>query len=175
MKISEGNTCVNVDVIVPVHNASETIRETVESALHQWFPTRSPSGDGHAQDGEQSLNCLSNIDVDVAVCCHDDGSTDDSLKILEQIQRGLLSSPLQSAPPPEGASRRIRTRLLIGTNADGVARGAGYARNRATELRARNESPTSTPTQSSASFLCMLDSDDIMPVSYTHLTLPTKA
>lgn len=166
MNVSEGNTCVNVDVIVPVHNASETIRETVESALHQWFPTRlsSPSGDGNAQDGEQSLDCLSNIDVDVAVCCHDDGSTDDSLKILEQIQKELLFSPPQPPPPPpEGASRRIRTRLLIGTNADGVARGAGYARNRATELRARNESPTCTPTQSSsASFLCMLDSDDVM-------------
>mmetsp|Transcript_17111 Transcript_17111/g.49115 ORF Transcript_17111/g.49115 Transcript_17111/m.49115 type:complete len:561 (-) Transcript_17111:78-1760(-) len=169
---SEGNTCVNVDVIVPVHNALETIRETVESALYQWIPTRlSSSGGGHAEGGEQSLNCLSTIDIDVAVCCHDDGSTDDSLKILEQIQRELLSLQHTSSDatkttphptPPEGASRRICTRLLIGTNEDGVARGAGYARNRATELRARNADPLSTPTQSSVSYLCMLDSDDIM-------------
>jgi glycosyltransferase involved in cell wall biosynthesis len=158
----DGNTCVHVDVIVPVHNASKTIRETVESALHQWIPTKFNSS-------EESNDCLSKIDIDVAVCCHDDGSTDGSLKILEQIQRDLSkqkSDEIKAAstpqpPPPEGASRRIRTRLLVGTNADGVARGAGYARNRAAELRARNNYPSPTPTTPS-SYLCLLDSDDIM-------------
>lgn len=162
--ISDSATCVHVDVIVPVHNASETIRETVESALNQWIPTNLKGS------SEESIDCLSNIDIDVAVCCHDDGSKDGSLKILEQIQKKSSSleksDEMKSAstppPPPVGASRRIRTRLLIGTNADGVARGAGYARNRATELRARNDDPSSTPTPPTSSYLCLLDSDDIM-------------
>lgn len=157
-EISDNNTCVQVDVIVPVHNASETIRETVESALNQWIPTTlngsSPSVEG--------IDCLSNIDIDVAVCCRDDGSTDDSLKILEEMQQSSDETIAASTSPPVGASRRVRTRLLIGTNADGVARGAGYARNRATELRARNDGPSCTPSPPASSYLCLLDSDDIM-------------
>lgn len=159
--ISDIKTCVQVDVIVPVHNASETIRETVESALNQWIP-KTLNGSSPSEEG---IDCLSNIDIDVAVCCHDDGSTDHSLKILEQMssmQQKSDDTKAASTSPPVGASRRIRTRLLIGTNADGVARGAGYARNRATELRARNDGPSSTPTPPPLSYLCLLDSDDIM-------------
>lgn len=161
---SDSNKCIHVDVIVPVHNASETIGETVESALNQWIPTTLKG----SSPSEESIDCLSNIDVDVAVCCHDDGSTDDSLKILEEIERESSmqhesdETKAASTSPPVGASRRIRTRLLIGTNADGVARGAGYARNRATELRARNGGSSSTPSPPSSSYLCLLDSDDIM-------------
>jgi len=157
---------INVDVIVPVHNAEETVKETVHSALNQWIPRRLlTSSDG----------TLSNVDIDVAVCCHDDGSTDDSLRILKEIKAchehqstatngnpGTRNNDDPSERSQDGTipgGRRIRTRLLIGSNADGVARGAGFARNRAAELRCHsNDSDNSVTT----SFLCLLDSDDIM-------------
>ena len=157
----DNSTRVQVDVIVPVHNASKTTRETVESALNQWIPTTLNG----SPPSEEGIDCLCNIDIDVAVCCHDDGSTDDSLKILEEMssmQQKRDETKSASTSPPVGASRRIRTRLLIGTNVDGVARGAGYARNRATELRARKDGPSSTPSPPPSSYLCLLDSDDIM-------------
>ena len=158
--ISDINTCVQVDVTVPVHNASETIRETVESALNQWIP-KTLNG---SLPSEEGIDCLSNIDIDVAVCCHDDGSMDESLKMLEEmsVQQKSDETKAASTSPPVGASRRIRTRLLIGTNADGVARGAGHARNRATELRAHDDGPSCTPTPPPLSCLCLLDSDDTM-------------
>ena len=157
---------INVDVIVPVHNAEETVKETVHSALNQWIPRRLLTG---------SDSTLSNVDIDVAVCCHDDGSTDDSLRILKEIKAcheqqstatngnpGTSNSNDTTERSQDGAvpgGRRIRTRLLIGSNADGVARGAGFARNRAAKLRSRSKDGDNSAT---TSFMCLLDSDDIM-------------
>lgn len=100
----------SVDVIIPVHNAASTLKETIRSVM----------------DSQTKHN--------VTVCCYDDGSTDDSLSLLRELQQQYRRS--QSQRP-----------LLIATSK--LSRGAGYARNRAVEL-------------SNQSFLCFLDSDDIM-------------
>lgn len=126
-----------VDVIIPVHNASETIVETVNSAMHQTVPPHL---------------CSSSLDIDVVVCCHDDGSNDDSWSLLCQLERTCA----ERSEGCENESKRIRTRLLISSSDDGVARGAGYARNRAASLRPAVKWPCDLY------FLCLLDSDDVI-------------
>ncbi len=118
-----------VDVIIPVHNAAKTIVEAVQSAMHQSVP-------------QHLLHCISNIDV--AVCCRDDGSDDDSWKLLLQLQERYKRERNQDW--------KIRTKLLL--SRDGVSRGAGYARNRAASLRGL--------LSQGDHFLCLLDSDDVM-------------
>ncbi|GKY95284.1 hypothetical protein MPSEU_000490400 [Mayamaea pseudoterrestris] len=115
---------IEVNIIIPVHNAALTLRDTLDSALHQ---RRSESHE-----------------IIVYVCCYDDASTDASKEILSEFQQKSKS----------GDKSIIETHLLVASSPDGVSRGAGYARNRAVELR-RNAAP-------STCFLCMLDSDDIM-------------
>lgn len=127
----------HVDVIIPVYNASETIVEAVSSAMHQTVP--------------QHL-CSSPLDIDVVVCCHNDGSSDDSWTLLCQLEQTFA----ELSGECENDIKRIRTRLLISSNDDGVARGAGYARNRAASLRPAMKCPCDSY------FLCLLDSDDIM-------------
>ena len=62
------DAAIEVDIIIPVHNAAETIRETVKSAL-----------------GQVGSKCLSKR-LTIYVCCYDDGSTDDSLTILRELK-----------------------------------------------------------------------------------------
>ena len=132
---------VEVDIIVPVHNAAATLEATIASALNQVVPAHL----------EQDLK---NVDIDIAVCCFDDGSTDDSAKILNDIKIQFESSAASSSyqSPRSDQKKKTKTSMLIARNEDGVARGAGYARNRASEMR---------PRSAEESYICLLDSDDI--------------
>lgn len=129
-----------VDVIIPVHNASQTIVETVNSAVNQTVP--------------QHLVSTCPRVVDVAVCCYDDGSTDDSWRLLCQLKEGFAAK--------RNEHHQIQTKLLISNSKDGVARGAGYARNRAASLRSSMEGAPNNKNDDGPYFLCLLDSDDIM-------------
>jgi glycosyltransferase involved in cell wall biosynthesis len=131
-----------VDVIIPVHNSSETIVETVNSAMHQTVPRHLRS---------------SPLDIDVAVCCYNDGSDDDSWSLLCQLETTFAAE--RSLLAWESETKRIRTKLLISSSDDGVARGAGFARNRAASLRPAMQEK---PCESYNYFLCLLDSDDTM-------------
>ena len=167
---------IEVDVIVPVHNASETIVSTVESAMTQIIP--------------DELDFFTQTDepppvLSIHVCCYDDGSTDNSWKLLTQLLQqhqhdvdeasaatAMAGAIAEKAPPTAG--RRIPTTLRISQSVDGVARGAGYARNRAVAMRSNqhdNDSSTFSHEDQQSQlasvsavdrFLCMLDSDDVM-------------
>lgn len=184
---------IEVDVIVPVHNASETIVSTVESAMTQIIP--------------DELDFFSKTEpppvLSVHVCCYDDGSTDNSWKLLTQLlqqQQHVVnesSTTMIADKAPSTAGRRIPATLYITQSVDGVARGAGYARNRAVDMRSNKlhtiddkKPSTSNKDQQSQQapvaaaavdrFLCMLDSDDVMhPTRVAHqvahlLSLPPE-
>jgi glycosyltransferase involved in cell wall biosynthesis len=141
---------VEVDVIVPVHNASSTLRETVASAMNQvWlFP-----GKGETDEP----NVVPNITL--YVCCYNDSSTDDSWSILQELQE-LYSSPIyldDLVTPLNIKNTRILSKLCIASSTPGSApRGPAWARNQAVRMR---DTPSSHPT---VHFLCWLDSDDVM-------------
>ena len=123
------SSSIEVDVIIPVHNASATIVETVASAM------------------AQSLD-----EVCLHVCCYDDGSTDDSWKLLQGLHQKYANST---------TSTTTTTKQLWIARGE-QSRGAGYARNRAAAMR---KLPTTTATDDDSvqqRFLCMLDSDDTM-------------
>ena len=129
---------VYVDVIIPVHNAAETVVDAVKSAMHQTVP--------------EHLSCLSLLDsIRVTVCCHDDGSKDKSWELLTQLRDDYEERNSQCH---DRHDKRLQTRLLISNNKDGVARGAGYARNQAASLQPLQDD--------NLHFLCLLDSDDTM-------------
>lgn len=125
------NQTIYVDVLVPVHNASATIEETVGSAMKQIIPL-------HLQD------FYSNRRLDVAICCFDDGSTDDSLRILEALQ-------VQYGNETISQSSEFTSTLLIQSSKRSL--GAPAARNRAAQMRENN---------SEDHVLVWLDSDDTM-------------
>ena len=130
---------VEVDVIVPVYNAAATLESTLNSAFSQVDLQQSSADD--------------DISIKLYVCCYDDGSTDESWTILERIQQktsngGTNFSILKGR-------NAIETYFCIAKSADGVSRGAGYARNQAVKIR-RAHSTTQH------CFLCLLDSDDLM-------------
>jgi glycosyltransferase involved in cell wall biosynthesis len=267
---------VEVDVIVPIHNASRTLRDALHSAFHQRVvrlrPPSSASIDDHSpssiDDDDKNNNNNEQeeggskksrdtgvplvLEVVVHVCCYDDGSTDDSWEILLQIakeytqkKRGehaacskiasgrtaeedgqgrcrdqtgqclcetkeeapaaaISSSTLPHAPGTMlvrscavrgkrngksnnhvGCTYYAETHLHIAQSPDGVSRGAGYARNRAVEMRPAmgslgNHKEQDRPKHNDCGnacddkdepnatypphhqFLCLLDSDDIM-------------
>ena len=127
---------IEVDIIIPVHNAAEYLQETVESALAQLTT---------AATGPSSQE---NNNIDIYVCCFDDASTDNSLEILRNIQATRANSL--------SSSSHHLPQLLIQSSSAQSGRGAGFARNQAVAMR---KSTTSSP---GSSFLCFLDSDDIM-------------
>ena len=156
---------VQVDVIIPIHNAAETLEETVTSALHQTIPnellnvSRGNTPQLHVRETKSSF------DLHINVCCYDDGSTDASWDVLKKLQArhgsskaGSSAAAQEKSVDTEGESS-IPSRLLIGKSPEGVGRGAGYARNRAAELSADSKQNGSS---SSIHFLCLLDSDDVM-------------
>jgi glycosyltransferase involved in cell wall biosynthesis len=124
------DTTIAVQIIIPVHNASSTIIETVQSALRQQYVT------------------LPN-NLEIHVCCFDDGSTDNSWELLQS----LLPSNGQSRNEDHSDERRIIPATLHLQRHD-TSRGAGFARNRAVDLLA---SSSQQPT-----ILCWLDADDLM-------------
>ena len=144
---------VKVDVIIAVHNAQETIEETVKSAMNQEIP----------EHLIPSLP-LPNTTFDVAVCCYNDASTDKSLEILYRLKEDFENS---ASLESDESDNNLKPKILIGTAAKGTSsRGAGYARNQAAKLRELD----STLAKSNDGdddiihyhFLCILDSDDIM-------------
>ena len=111
---------VEVDVIIPVHNAADTLQESVLSALNQVIPPRSKDDNDDDDDWLEGLS--------VHVCCYDDGSTDNSWQILRRLQdeQNRASASKQSDSKQASSSlygRRIPTELLILKAEDGVARG----------------------------------------------------
>jgi Glycosyl transferase family 2 len=145
---------VEVDVIVPVHNASSTLRETIASAMHQvWlFP------------GNRKTNVPRSMpNITINVCCYNDSSTDDSWSILQELQElySQTSSDSQDdddIPFQEKVEQgRIPTKLCIASSVPGGApRGPAWARNQAVRMR---DTPSFHPA---SHFLCWLDSDDVM-------------
>lgn len=126
-----------VAVIIPVHNASTTIEDAVRSAMHQTIP--------------QHLTAqLENYTLSVTVCCYDDGSTDESWSILQRLGKGFSNADSEE-------KNRITSFLLTKQSLDGVARGAGFARNKAVGLQSNNRA-----IDDNFHFLCLLDSDDTM-------------
>lgn len=155
-------TLVKVDVIIAVHNAEETVEETVKSALHQEIPAHLLLDDSIKKC--RDITSLSDVKFDVAVCCYNDASSDRSLEILHALKKEHDNS--KSSSHHEG-SKLISTTLLIGTAPEGSSsRGAGYARNQAVKLRDLNDISTTDGRSDSSKnifhFLCILDSDDIM-------------
>jgi glycosyltransferase involved in cell wall biosynthesis len=165
---------ITVDIIVPVHNAAETIEETIQSAMTQCIPPFLLESIAIAREDRISevgdsykRHPLANIFIDVAVCCQDDGSSDSSLEILRTLERDYIS---HSSKVDETSN--ISTKLLIGTNEGNISLGAGGARNRAAALREKvdnNSDDCKQTTRSQPStqedcdyFVCMLDSDDVM-------------
>ncbi len=159
---------VFVDIIVPVHNAESTIDETVKSAMEQKVPsTLIPGGTGN-EDAEVHMEQnliisddyerypLTHVSIDIAVCCQDDGSSDDSLTILRKL-KNMYNRRCTSA------NDKISTKLLVGWNADNSSHGAGWARNRAALLREKSAQGLKSPFDGNdLYFLCLLDSDDVM-------------
>ena len=185
---------VYVDVIIPVHNAAHTIEETVESVMQQSIPDYLISNSNKSSlisskvcaDSEPCVTTkldalganvkdsynrfsLKDVQIDVAICCQNDGSTDESLRILqnlvEQKQSQSQSYPLKKKRKTSDAQPRLSSKLLIASNDDNIARGAGAARNRAASLRGSQMPATagsSSTIDSSLYFLCLCDSDDVM-------------
>ena len=135
---------VQVDVIIPVHNAASTIQEAVQSAMNQEIPV-------HLQESLQPR-----YDIRICVCCYNDRSTDDSWSILEK-----LSKEYERDDDNKHNKNSIATKLFLKTGEDGIGRGAGYARNRAIEL---NNSSSIGCEGNGHHFLCLLDSDDTMHI-----------
>mmetsp|Transcript_63931 Transcript_63931/g.73505 ORF Transcript_63931/g.73505 Transcript_63931/m.73505 type:complete len:555 (+) Transcript_63931:20-1684(+) len=163
---------IEIDVIVPVHNAAKTVRDATLSALRQEIPV------GDSQSKLLRLFFDHYSIVSVTVCCYDDGSTDESLKILRDIEASEIFRQTEQTSK-QLTTTMIPSRLRVKVSCDGIAKGAGYARNRAIEmnnLSIRNCEgiPTSGETirnssegvekekNKSIKFICLLDSDDVM-------------
>ena len=166
---------VFVDVIVPVHNASETIEETVKSAMEQTIPAyllntatekhccSTADLDPHVNDTYERYS-LKDVHIDVAVCCQNDGSTDESLNLLHKLEEHYKEQKDESSTGTGTCNRTriVSSQLLIASNEDGVAKGAGAARNGAASLRAKLRPISSEEFDKSMYFICLLDSDDVM-------------
>ena len=153
---------VEIDVIIPVHNAAETIEETVHLAMYQVIPGRLLS------------SFLEKYSLSINVCCYDDGSTDESWQYLYRLQEYYKNNnknySTKNGDKKDGDNSGIviPACLKIQKSPDGVGRGAGYARNRAAEISSRRLSTEKGIIDAHKSalveeqFLCLLDSDDTM-------------
>jgi len=166
---------IEVDVIVPVYNAASTLRDAIMSVMSQH--TIDSTDDEHRQHPDSSEYGCWNL-LDIHVCCYDDGSTDESWNVLQSLRQELLEDGVIEITPVELSEennkkktesedkddlerkdKEIRFYLHISKSSDGISRGAGYARNRAVEMRAKGSGNT---TAKNHHFLCWLDSDDVM-------------
>lgn len=161
---------VFVDVIIPVHNAEETIEETIQSAMSQSVPAYLLSAGGDNGDpstisfrdksvlDKYKRHPLDGVTIDIAICCQNDGSTDSSLDLIHKL---CDSKKEHNNENNSGKNRfKINTKLLIGSNDNGIAKGAGAARNRAASLRSQQCPVENIDEQ--LYFYCLLDSDDVM-------------
>jgi glycosyltransferase involved in cell wall biosynthesis len=153
---------IEVDVIIPVFNSAEFLRETVASAMHQiWaIPNETPPPP----------------DISVHVCCYNDGSTDESWRILQELHTEYNHNSRHDVPDDplhpkksivqdnsNAACWPIPSKLYIESGSQ--SRGAGYARNRAVAMRAYTSTHVEEKEDNVWRFLCWLDSDDIMEES----------
>lgn len=202
-------SAIHVDVIVPVHNAQSTIEDAVKSAMNQQIPPNLKEFvDYFADDNvhcdennNSSSSSLPHYELSIAVCCYDDGSTDQSLQILQRLQKEYQQQNLEqqleeclgdnSNDDSDGrharstaseTTRTIPSRLLVQSSRTlqpdhMMARGAGFARNRAIEMNdPKNKTTTGVgiggDDDDVLRFLCWLDSDDIMhPYRVAYQTL----
>jgi len=168
---------VYVDVIIPVHDAEETIEETVQSAMSQSVPSYlltsnhdvSGGGDDDGGGGDtfttpcHDKNILDNykrhplngITLDIAVCCQNDGSQDASLDLLHKLS--VYNKKIHDGTENE-RNCNIEIQIFIESNEN--SKGAGAARNRAASLRLQQCPIARRDDQ--PYFLCLLDSDDVM-------------
>ena len=109
-----------VDVIIPVHNAASTVEEAVQSAMRQVVPK----------------NLSLDFKICVNVCCFDDCSSDSSWEILNKLRESFnrKNNSTESKNTEDCDDNNIHSRLFIKKSPSAVARGAGFARNRAAEL-----------------------------------------
>lgn len=203
-------------MIIPVHNASKTITETVYSIFHQQVPAQLLKENGHAvkepfydasatvydddhsnhhsikqvNESYEILDTYSrylfkDIQVNIAICCFDDGSTDDSWSILLQLQQHFQSEFYHKKRDQKmDWNNRMHLnnvsfhfQMILGRPSDGIARGAATARNRAVQFNGHSKDrginikttkstnllyPKSNFKQEACSYLCFIDSDDIM-------------
>jgi hypothetical protein len=154
---------IEVDVIIPVFNAAEFLRDAVASAMHQ---TWAVPIENHPPP-----------EISVHVCCYNDGSTDESWRILQELlteynnnlRRDDTDDPPNTKTVVENPSKAARwpipSQLYIETGSQ--SRGAGYARNRAVAMRVSTSSTNAEDDDDDNvwRFLCWLDSDDIMDES----------
>ena len=172
-------TCIEVDVIIPVYNAATTVRDATLSALRQEIPV----GDSQSKLLRQFLDQYS---ISITVCCYEDASNDESLKILRDIETSdkseqaesstITNTNIKSTTTTTTTTRVIPSRLLVQSSSNDIPKGAGYARNRAIELNnppiCNNEELSEKPIEKSSDgsennksiikFICLLDSDDVM-------------
>ena len=117
---------VYVDVIIATHNATKTIKETLESVFKQQNPYLS-----------------SKFFLDVIICACDDASDDDTVSIMKQCMVDYEAKHENN--DMTSLSLGIMVSMRMATNSNGISRGAGYTRNRATELLIeRKEAASST-------------------------------
>jgi glycosyltransferase involved in cell wall biosynthesis len=164
---------IQVDIIIAVHNAEDTIEEAVRSAMEQVIPSEWKWWE-KGPDDVFDIYYDSVIALEVNVCCYDDASTDGTLSVLRRLSEEYEKTSdwytnnhrtLDDVKHHRSrGGSTIKTRLLIGAADPGTSsRGAGYARNRAVELRRKtNESATRYIPRVDYQFLCILDADDIM-------------
>jgi glycosyltransferase involved in cell wall biosynthesis len=149
---------VTVDIIVPVHNAVSTIEECLQSVLNQRFPTETEQAIIREDDIDDNKGNSKNghgyfkFALHMTLCCHDDGSTDESLENMRAIktkweERESSRTEINTDTAREYKKGTVTTKLIIGSSKE--SSGAGVARNCAIKL-------------SAGTYLAMLDSDDIM-------------
>ena len=124
---------VQVQVIIPVHNAATTIVDAVDSAMTQIVP-------------QHLSSMLSDYSIRSFICCYNDGSTDSSLDLLEELQKRYNNDQSESVDVT-----KIPAELLIESGEP--ARGAGFARNQAVKLLNKKNKPN---TELEHQFLCLL-------------------
>jgi glycosyltransferase involved in cell wall biosynthesis len=93
---------IEVDIIIPVHNAEQTLRETLDSALSQ-----------------QKNEAFTDEEITIYVCCYDDASTDTSLEILTEYQERYKQDLCDKFKLTDGA---IETQLFVSSSSDGISR-----------------------------------------------------
>jgi glycosyltransferase involved in cell wall biosynthesis len=163
---------VEVNVIVPVHNAEATVQEAVQSVLDQRPSTSVLVGDDKESPHDEYAR---QITIVIYICCYDDASSDESWSILNAMMQKH-----HDQPQPTTCGHHFETHIRLGRGTP-PARGAGFARNRAVALRNNNNNNATTSASITPQLLCWLDSDDIMnptrideQVRYL-LTLPDNA
>lgn len=168
---------VHVDVIIPVHNASETIEETVQSVFRQSIPEEWGNYPNWIDPKDSKKTSLSVLDsykrhslndeietIYINICCYDDGSTDDSWNILKRLQKTHEQKRSQTNHYyTNDTQNKFIIHMMIASNESGIAQGAGSARNRAVALHKRLQVKEEVSSSSSHQrYLCFIDSDDIM-------------